>query len=95
MAMVSAAATVGKLGPENRRFARVRPFGLVPKNAKIVVGAKLPAIDCDVIDLSAGGACLFVSAQVTLPKRFMLLHGKTKKNCLVVWNAGRRLGVAF
>jgi hypothetical protein len=68
---------------------------LVPRAAKIIVDSKTPAIDCSVIDLSVGGACLDVSAQTTLPKRFVLLHGKTKKSCLVVWKAGRRIGVTF
>ena len=85
---------VGSAVREHRRFARVRPSGLVPKAAKIIIDNKSPAIDCSVIDLSVGGACLDVG-NVTLPKRFVLLHGKTKKSCLVVWKAGRRLGVAF
>jgi hypothetical protein len=80
---------------EHRRFARVKPSGLVPKDGKIIVDAKSPPISCTVIDLSVGGACLFVAAAATLPKRFVLVHGKTKKNCLVMWKAGCRLGVAF
>jgi hypothetical protein len=83
------------MGAEHRRFARVRPSGLVSRTAKIIVDPKSPTVDCSVLDLSVGGACLDVAAQVTLPKRFVLLHGKTKKNCLVVWKAGRRLGVSF
>jgi len=80
---------------EHRRYARVRPSGLVPRNAKIIIDSKSPAIDCSVIDLSVGGACLDVAPQVAVPKRFVLLHGKTKKSCLVVWKSGRRLGVSF
>jgi PilZ domain len=80
---------------ENRRFARVRPSGLVPRAGKIILDAKSPALDCNVVDLSMGGACLEVTNSAALPKRFVLLHGKTKKNCLVVWKAGRRIGVQF
>ena len=43
---------------ENRRFARVRPSGLVSKEGMIIVDPKKPALPCTVIDLSAGGACL-------------------------------------
>jgi hypothetical protein len=82
------------MGSENRRFARVRPTGLVPRAGKIIIDSKTPAVDCSVLDLSVGGACLDVGP-VNLPKRFVLLHGKTKKSCLVVWKAGRRLGVSF
>ena len=80
---------------ENRRFARVRPSGLVSRDAMIIVDPKKPAIPCTVIDLSAGGACLQYAAPDTLPKRFVLLHGKTKKSCLVMWKTRFRLGVQF
>lgn len=80
---------------ENRRFARVRPSGLVSRTAKIIIDAKSPALDCYVVDLSSGGACIEVSNPAAVPKRFVLLHGKTKKSCLVMWKAGRRLGVQF
>jgi hypothetical protein len=81
---------------ENRRFVRVRPAGLVSRGARIIVDQKkAPTIDCTVIDLSAGGACLEIYGQVQIPKRFVLFHGGTKKSCLVMWRNGRRLGVSF
>jgi hypothetical protein len=78
-----------------RRFARVRPSGRISDMAKLIVGPKAPVIDCRVVDYSPGGACLEIAGQVTLPERFELLFGCTKKRCRVVWSAGRRLGVAF
>ncbi|MBN9043998.1 MAG: pilus assembly protein PilZ [Rhizobiales bacterium 62-47] len=78
-----------------RRFARVRPTGLMAKTARILTDPKATLIDCTVIDYSAGGACLEVGGQVTLPKRFELLYGPTRKKCRVVWTSGRRIGVAF
>lgn len=78
-----------------RRFIRVRPTGQMAKTAKILTDAKAALIDCNVIDYSAGGACLEVFGQVTLPKRFELLYGPTRKKCRVVWAAGRRVGVTF
>jgi hypothetical protein len=82
--------------PENRRrFARVRPSGLVSPTATIIIDAKTPSIACTLVDLSAGGACLQVPNPEQLPKRFVLLHGKTKKSCLVMWRARYRIGVQF
>jgi len=83
-------------GFENhRRFARIRPSGLVSKTAAIIVDPKKPAIPCTVIDLSAGGACLELANAEQLPKRFALVHSKTKKSCLVMWRTRRRIGVQF
>jgi len=48
-----------------------------------------------VIDLTAGGASLEVIGQDDIPRRFVLLHGGTKKKCSVVWQSGRRLGVTY
>jgi PilZ domain-containing protein len=80
---------------ENRRFVRVRPSGLVSKSAKIILSAKSPAVDCNVLDISAGGACIEADNAGAIPKRFVLFHGGTKKSCVVIWRTGRRLGVAF
>lgn len=82
-------------GPENRRFARVRPSGLVSRAAKIIHDPKAPPIDCTIIDLSAGGACLDLTDPGRLPARFVLLHGTTRKSCLVKWRKFRRIGVQF
>jgi hypothetical protein len=78
-----------------RRFARVRPSGLMSKTAKMIVDLKKPATDCDVIDISAGGAHLFVRGSDDIPRRFTLLYGGGKKTCRAVWVSGRRVGVAF
>ena len=78
-----------------RRFARVKPIGRVSNAAKIVVGPKDPMIDCSLVDFSPGGACLEIGPQVTLPARFELVHGSTRKRCRMVWKAGRRIGVSF
>ena len=80
---------------ENRRFIRVPPRGLVSKVATIIVDPKKPVISCNVIDQSAGGACLEVCGQAVVPRTFILLHAGTRKKCQVVWQAGRRLGVSY
>jgi hypothetical protein len=68
---------------------------LVSRVATIIVDPKQPVIACNVIDLSAGGACLEVGGQVAVPRRFILLHGGVKKSCSLVWQNGRRFGVSF
>ena len=81
-------------GSDKRRFARVRPSGLVSRTAKIIV-PQSPPIDCTVVDLSAGGACLDLPDPDRLPSRFVLLHAGTRKNCLIKWKKFRRIGVQF
>jgi hypothetical protein len=78
-----------------RRFARVRPSGQVSSAAKIIVDRRVPVIDCSIVDYSAGGACLELASQISPPRRFELLHGRTRKRCRLIWKAGRRVGVAF
>jgi hypothetical protein len=82
-------------GRENRRFRRLRPSGLVSNNATIIVAPGKPTIGCTVIDLSAGGACLDLANPDQLPSRFTLLHGATRKSCLIKWKKFRRIGVQF
>lgn len=78
-----------------RRFARVRPSGKVSNAAKLNVAPKAPLIDCRVVDLSAGGACIEIWGDVKLPERFEMIFGVTKKRCRIVWKAGRRFGLSF
>jgi hypothetical protein len=78
-----------------RRFVRVRPAGKMSRTAKVIIGPRAPAIDCQIVDYSPGGACVEVDGQTKLPVRFELLYGRAKKRCRVVWSAGRRLGVVF
>jgi hypothetical protein len=78
-----------------RLFARTRPEGRVSKVAKIFVGPKAPAIECILVDYSAGGACLQLLKFVQLPERFEVLYGTTRKRCRVVWKRALRIGVTF
>ena len=63
--------------------------------AKIVVSPKSPAVDCTLVDYSAGGACLELFPMVTLPDRLELVYGSVRKKCRIVWRRGIRVGVAF
>jgi len=90
-----ASSCAGATVRENRRFVRIPPAGLVSKAGTIIIDQNQPVITCNVVDLSAGGACLEVNGQAVIPKKFVLLHGGTKKKCSLVWQAGRRFGVTF
>jgi len=78
-----------------RLFARTRPAGRISNVAKLVIGPKAPAVQCILVDYSAGGACLQLEKPVSLPDRFEVLYGTTRKRCRVVWKRGLRIGVAF
>jgi hypothetical protein len=78
-----------------RLYKRVRPAGLVPSKAKIIVAPKSPAIDCSLVDYSPGGACLELFPMVKLPDRFQLLYGNVRKHCRIAWRRGIRIGVVF
>ena len=82
-------------GVEKRRFHRVRPSGLVSNTGTIFADLKSPPVACTIIDVSAGGACLEIHGSDTIPRKFTLNHGGVRKNCQVVWQKGRRVGVSF
>ena len=58
-------------------------------------GSKTPAIECILVDYSAGGACLQLQKLIDLPERFEVLYGTTRKRCRIVWKRGMRIGVTF
>jgi hypothetical protein len=78
-----------------RLYARQRPQGRISSVAKIFCSSKAPAIECILVDYSAGGACLQLQKLVDLPERFELLYGTTRKRCRIVWKRGMRIGVTF
>ena len=80
---------------QKRLFERVRPAGRISRTAKIILGPKLPAIECMLLDYSAGGACIQVERYCDLPNRFDLLYGTSQKRCRIVWKRGLRMGLSF
>jgi hypothetical protein len=79
---------------EHRRFHRIRPTGQ-GRAGTIFVDLKTPTTACNIVDISAGGACIDVHGAGAIPKRFVLNHGGVKKSCRLVWQKGRRIGVSF
>jgi hypothetical protein len=80
---------------QQRLFPRTRPDGRISKSAKILVSPGAPAIECFLVDYSAGGACLQLHKYIDLPQRFEVLYGTTRKRCRLVWKRAMRIGVAF
>lgn len=80
---------------EHRRYVRVKPSGLVARTGKLFLDAKAPAMECQVVDISSGGACLWLSMPVQLPKHFQFMHGGVKKSCYLVWQKNLRAGIGF
>ena len=78
-----------------RRFARVRPAGVVSTSVKLLLEPKAPLLECKLLDYSAGGACIELQRAVPLPERFEMFHGNIKKRCRRVWTRGLRVGVSF
>jgi hypothetical protein len=78
-----------------RLYKRVAPSGLMARTGKLIVGPKQTILECKVIDYSAGGACLEVFGQGTVPDRFEFIYGTVKKKSRVVWRRGLRFGVTF
>lgn len=67
----------------------------MPKVGKIFADQRSPAYECEVIDLSAGGACLYVHGQAPIPRKFTFLHAGTRKSSRLVWERGRKIGIQF
>ena len=64
-------------GSDKRRWFRVAPRGLVSRVGKILLGPKTMPIDCYVVDLSAGGACLELQRTYTQEVRISSQQHKT------------------
>jgi hypothetical protein len=80
---------------DNRRNARVKPEGLGARTGKILIPGSNAPIECRVVDISAGGACLELTSLIALPKRFEFLHCGVRKVCTLVWARNYRLGIQY
>lgn len=77
-------------GREQRRFRR----HLTLATARIVAEN---TIDCAVLNISQGGACLLVADPDAVPRSFELVvdPGRLKVRCRLAWRSRHRIGVAF
>jgi hypothetical protein len=67
------------------------------KTAKIFHDRRASAIDCAIVNISDGGACILLSNATVVPDAFNLTidHDGEMRGCTVAWRAGNRIGVAF
>lgn len=80
---------------DKRRWCRSEPRGLVPVTGKISLGKSEDLIECRVVDLSVGGACLEFAKQHVFPDRFEFIHGRTRRSCRLAWKRGVRIGITY
>jgi PilZ domain len=76
---------------------RRHPRHLTLRTAKIFCNRGVPAIDCAIVNISDGGACILLSDPGEIPNVFDLAidnDGKMR-GCRVAWRSGNRIGVAF
>jgi hypothetical protein len=79
---------------ERRRFHRTQ----ISKVAKIVFGAHdYLSINCTVLNLSSGGACIHLETCQPIPREVELTFdaARTLRACRVAWQFNGRLGLAF
>jgi len=74
---------------------RKHPRRSVSDQGKIIITRPFSMLDCTVLDMSEGGACLEVSAKAQLPPTFELVFAERRRACIVAWQKENRLGVSF
>lgn len=77
------------------RLPRRHPRYLTLATGRIVGGDD--AIDCAIVNVSVGGACLLVADPMAAPGEFELIvdPGRIRVRCVTVWRHRHHLGVAF
>jgi hypothetical protein len=83
------------MGVEKRKVRRrhvLQPALIIDDNGAVVG-------PCTMLDVSAGGAKLMLSTELTLPPTFVILlskySGALKRHCVVAWQKGRQVGIRF
>ena len=80
--------------PTRERQNQVRQRVL--KRAQIVFKGHEAVIDCVVLNLSGGGACLKVETPIGIPDTFdLMLDHASVRNCRVAWRKATQIGIQF
>jgi hypothetical protein len=76
---------------------RRHPRQLTLRTAKIFHEGRAAAIDCAIVNISEGGACILLSNPAAVPDAFKLTIDRDGeiRGCSVAWRSGNRIGVAF
>jgi hypothetical protein len=80
---------------ERRQHPRHSPM---KGQAFIYLEKGIPLAECEVTNISEGGAKIVWRSSEMLPARFVLfltLDGSDRRTCRVVWRNGTDIGVAF
>lgn len=81
-------------------FAGVRRQRRHPRFLTLATGRIVDrddSVDCAVVNVSVGGACLLVADAAVVPDVFELIvdPGRIRVRCVAVWRNRHHLGVAF
>ena len=78
---------------DRRNVQRTR----VLRNAKIIVSHRSSIVHCTLQNLTSHGACISLASTYRLPDSFDLTfdHGRSRRQCRVMWRTGNKLGVCF
>ncbi len=80
--------------PRHERQNHVRQRVL--RRAKIVFKGHEAVIDCVVLNLSGGGACLKVETPIGIPDTFdLMLDHASVRDCRVAWRKATQIGIQF
>ncbi len=76
---------------------RVTTRGTALKTGHILFGPDQDFCDCLIWDLTKSGAMIETGPETNLPAEFQLISERLylNKTCLVIWRAGRKLGLKF
>ena len=70
---------------------------LTLKTGKVVAATGESGIDCAILDISDGGACILVGNPAEVPQSFALTVDSTNAvyRCDRVWTTGHKIGLTF
>jgi len=70
---------------------------LTLQTGKLSTGESASSVDCAILDISDGGACILVPNAEEIPATFTLTVDRTKTtlSCVTKWKTGNRIGVSF
>lgn len=76
---------------------REHPRVLTLKTARVVADNMTAPIDCAILNLSDGGACILVPRLAQVPDDFHLIVDpeEVTRTCKVRWKSGCRVGLVF
>lgn len=76
---------------------RTRPRSLTLKTAKITAAGDSACIDCAILNIAEGGACILVGNPQEVPQTFALTvdGADALYRCERVWTNGHKIGLTF